>query len=311
MTDQNTPYVSYNPGDLITAGDSIRLQLLIKKDIGDQIKAAIDGLTRVAQAQDAEKLAGLTPDALAAQVLEYVQRQLPKRTGYLSVLRRLEVGKESVIDHRLGAWPLVSVFQLDYFRVVASEDGHVFNPLATFYLHHSSESRIRFRPENTPASDLESVDVDPVAGHPYHIPWRHMLELYGVETPEDATLSEVESEFWSRFNAAPNDRFDDDQYFHSPWFDRCCGERRTVRQLSRDWDNIYFQMRPRLTLNLTGTGEQEGTSVLPPPAPSEVQVVQFGLQSIGLTLLKAPQLPASPPTDFPTEHLKVLVLLKV
>ncbi len=305
MTEQTTPYIDRKPGDLITADDWVRLQHLIQEDIARQVTTAVQGITSVAQSQDAEKLAGLTPDALAAQILDYVQRQLPKRTGYLSVLRRLEPGKESVIDHQLGAWPLMSIFQLDYFHVVAAEDGHVFDTLATFYLHHRSESRIRYRPENTPTGDLQSVEIDPSPGHPYHIPWKHMLELYGVQPPDDATLDEVESEFWSRFNAAPNDRFDDDQYFHSPWFDRCCGERRTVRALYRDWDDLYFQMRPRLTHNYMGSGDEQNGPPL--PAPSKVQAVQFDLQSVGLTLLGPPTVPDGHPTD----HLKVLVLLKV
>jgi hypothetical protein len=308
MTDPTTPYIVRKPGDLITADDDLRLQLLIKEDIANRVAAAVDGVKKdgVSKAEDAAKLAGLTPDALAAQILDYVQRQLPKRTGYLNVFRRLESGedKESVIEHKLGTWPLVSVFQLDYFKVVAAEDGHVFDPLATFYLYHKSESRIRFRPENAnPTDPFTSVEIDP-PGRPYRIPWKHMLELYGVAMPDDATLNEVESEFWEKFNAPPNDRFNDDQYFHSPWFDRCCGERRTVRQLYRDWDDIYFQMRPRQTLNVAHDAADQNS---PFPAPSKVRVVQYDLQSVGLTLLGEPEVPA----DHPKDHVKVLVLLKV
>jgi hypothetical protein len=296
------PYIPHNPGDLITADDWVLLQTRIQADIAKQVGDAVDSITHVANADDTTKLGGYTFDQLAQQILEYVERQLPKRTGYLSVFRKLLVDKESVIDHKLGAWPLVTVFQLDYFQVVAAEDEHVFSTLATFYLHHKSEAKIRFRPENQPNVDLVSIQIDP-EGHPYHIPWKHMLELYGVAMPDDATLDEVESEFWEKLGAAPNDKFDDDQYFHSPWFDRCCGERRTIKQLSKDIDDIYFEMRPRLTVNYTGNAQK-------PAAPTKLQVVQYDLQSTGLKLLENPTVPTVP-AGWPTDHVKVLVLLKV
>lgn len=309
------PYIDRKPGDLITADDWVQLQRLIQDDIAKQVGDAVAAITNVATSDDAAKVGGLTPDDLARQILDYVERQLPKRTGYLSVFRKLEIGKESVIDHKLGSWPVVSVFQLDYFRVVAAEDDHVFDTLATFYLHHKSEGKIRFRPENdTTTATPESVDIDPPGKHPYHIPWKHLLQLYNVELPGDATLDEVESEFWQKFCAAPNDMFDDDQYFHSPWFDRCCGERRTVKQLARDWDDIYFQMRPRLTVNY----DNSVNSDKPFPAPTRVQAVQYDLTSVGLTLLDTPVVPPPDDTKVPTEHLKVptdhlnvMVLLKV
>jgi hypothetical protein len=299
------PYVDRKPGDLITADDWLRLQTLIQGDIAKKVGDAVGAITTVPSADDAAKLGGFTYDQLAQQILEYVERQLPKRTGYFNVFRKLKIGQESVIDHKLGTWPLVTVFQLDYFNVVAAEDDHVFETLATFYLHHKSEAKIRFRPENNPTMDLVSITIDP-DGHPYHIPWKQMLELYGVDMPDDATLDEVETEFWQKLNAPPNDSFDDDQYFHSPWFDRCCGERRSVKQLARDWDDIYFEMRPRLTLNYTG-------APLQPQAPTQVQVVQYDLQSTGLTLLTQPTVPVDANNNplWPTDHLKVLALLKV
>jgi hypothetical protein len=305
MTDSTTtPYIDRKPGDLITADDWVRLQTLIKADIAKQVGDAVSAITSIASADDAAKLGGLTPAQLSQQVLDYVERQLPKRTGYLSVFRKLEVGKESVIDHKLGTWPLMTVFQLDYFPVVASEDDQVFEPLATFFLHHKNEGRIRYRPTGDADPNPRSMDIDPPGQHPYHIPWAHMLELYNVDTPDDATLDEVESEFWQKFNAPPNDTFDDDQYYHSPWFDRCCGERRSVKQLARDWDDIYFQMRPRLTLDYTRNPDQPTS---PTVAPSQVQAVHYDLQSSGLVLLGNPVVPP----DWPTDHLKVLALLKV
>jgi hypothetical protein len=315
MSDELTAYISRKPGDLITAQDWNGVQDMIKKDIAGQINEAVEGITTVDHAVDAQTVDGKTVDELAQQVFEYVLRQLPKRTGYLSVFKKLELGEESVIEHALSAFPLVDVYQLEYFEVVASEDDNVFKTLTTFFLHHTSERTIRYRDEGAPAPP-ESIDVDPPDGHAYHIPFKVMLELYGVEAHEDSSLGDIEAEFWTAFNRTPNDRFDDDQIYHSPWFDRCCGEKRTVKSLARDWDDIWFQVRPRKTINYPAGDVAGGddTTRGPLPAPTQIQVAQFDLDSIGLTLLQPPLVSPYPRGEGKrqqADHLKVLVLLKV
>jgi hypothetical protein len=305
MSNQVSPYISRKPGDLITAQDWNGMQELVKNDMADRIQTALDNLTVIDRAEDADKLGGKTPDELSQQVLEYVLRQLPKRTGYLSVYKSLEPDKEYVIEHKLSAFPLVDVYQLDYFNVVASEDGHVFETLTTFYLYHSSESRIRYRPEEATTQPSVSVEIDPSEGHAYRIPFKYMLELYGVEFAEDSSLGDIETEFWQVFNAAPNDRFSDDQHYHSPWFDRCCKEGRSVHSMARDWDDIWFQVRPRKTINYAGLDGNDQIRIL--PAPTKVEVVHFDFDNIGLRLLGEPVVPDGHPND----HLKVLVLMKV
>ncbi len=192
------------------------------------------------------------------------------------------------------------------FNVVASEDSHIFETLTTFYLYHTSESRIRYRPEDPSNAAAKSVEIDPADGHPYRIPFQHMLELYGVEYGDNSSLSDVETEFWKKFLSAPNDRFDDDQYFHSPWWDRCCREDRTVGGMGRDWNDLWFQVRPRKTINYAGlgVGDDQITTL---PAPTKVQVVHFDFDTVGLRLLGNPVVPDGHPND----HLKVLVLMKV
>ncbi len=115
MSAQVFPYINRKPGDLITAQDWNGMQEMVKTDIAGQVQAAVDGIKVVAHSEDSDKLGGKTPDDLAQQVLEYVMRQLPKRTGYLSVFKNLEPDKEYVIEHKLSAFPLVDVYQLDYF----------------------------------------------------------------------------------------------------------------------------------------------------------------------------------------------------
>lgn len=323
MSDQALPYISRNAGDPVTAEDWNGMQVMIKSDIHSQVETAIDALEHVDQAGDAEKFGGKSPDEYAKEIIDRLLHELPKRTGYMALYKDLKVGEEVVLEHKLGAFPLTDIYQLDYFRVVCSEDEHVYESFTTFYLYHSSESKIRFRPETAPTGNPVSIEIDPPDGHPYRIAFKTMLDLYNVKYDDNQSLGDLENDFWKAFFSAPNDEFDDDQYCHSPWFDRCCREERTVRYLKQrgDWDDIWFQVRPRKTINYAPTAKQgQATGT---PAPTQIQVAHFDFDTLGLTLLTDPVLPqdwtnpqpSSP--DFPApdpvggSHLKVLVLLKV
>ncbi len=326
MSDQPLPYIQRKPGDPITAEDWNEVQVDIKGDIHGQITTAIGALQSVPQSGDAGKFGGKTPDEYAQEIVDRVLHELPKRTGYLAIFKDLKVDQESVVTHKLGACPLTDVYQLDYFRVICSEDDHVYESFVTFFLYHASESKIRFRPEETPNLQSISVPIDPVDGHAYRIPFQTMLKLYQVDYTDSSSLDDVENDFWQAFLNDPNDKFSDDQYCHSPWFDRCCREERTVGYIKgrKEWDDIYFQMRPRKTINYSPTiafGTNEGPAVW--PAPTKIQVVHFDFDTLGLTLVENPILstdltsPTSLGTGFPApnaiaaDHLKVMVLLKV
>jgi hypothetical protein len=273
MTEQVLPYIQRKPGDPITSEDWNEMQIAIKGDIGERIASAIEDIDEVAQAGDAEKLGGKTPDQYAQDIIDRVLKELPKRTGYQPIFKNLKQNKENLVEHKLGAMPLVDAYQLDYFYVVASEDSHVFDTLTHFYLYHSSESKIRFRRETTPDDPIKSVTIDPPEGHAFRIPLETMLKLYKVEYTDESSLGDLETEFWKKFFSAPNDRFDDDQHYHSPWFDRACREQQTVKQLKsrREWDDLHFQVRPRKIIY--------GDHV-----PSHLKVVHFNLDTLGLTL---------------------------
>jgi hypothetical protein len=321
MNDQNN---HVQPGQLISADLWNQTMDNIEADISSQISTAIQNIESVPKAGDADKFGGQTPDAYAAAIVARVLHELPKRTGYMTVFKDLKVGEESVVEHRLGACPLTDIYQLDYFRVVASEDDRIFEAFTTFYLYQGGESKIRFRPEESPTEKQVSINIDPPDGHAYRIPFARMLALYDVEYDDSSSLGDVENDFWSKFLSQPNDAFDDNQYYHSPWFDRCCTEGRTVKQIKsrREWDDIYFQMRPFKTFNYN----PDTTSAATPdvwPGPTKIQTAHFDFDTLGLTLIETPVIsseftsPASKGTGFPVpdsitaDHLKVMVLLKV
>jgi len=199
-----------------------------------------------------------------------------------------------VIKHDLEACPLVDVYQLGLFKVVCSEDDEKHLAEVNLFLYHTSEHRIRFTP---PVGTAESVEIEPTDGPKYRIAFKDLLALYKVEYTDTSSLGDLETEFWKAFFAAPNDPFDDDQYCHSPWFDRCCGEKRTVKDLNQkgDWNDIWLKMTPGKTNNYSGAP--------PPVAPANIQVVHFDLNTLGIKDLRSPAANAA--------DAKLMMLLKV
>lgn len=344
------PYIKHHAGDLISADAANELQIMIREDIAKQAKDAAAGITHVQSADNAAHLEDHTLQQIKEALKNEILAEIPQRTGYRRLFLKLDLLEEKVVNHDLKTCPLVDIYQLDYFRVGASEDGYQFETWVNFYLYQTGEKRLRFRDESQPDSPLMTVDIEPPDGHAYRIPFSDMLEMYGVDFTEDSSLNDLETEFWEAFFGTPNDEFDDDQYAHSPWFDRCCRENMSVGEIKkkRNWDDIWFQMRPRKTVNypylggdpinrnndnvpIDGYGRptvpeaQEGFPVM--PSPTQIEVTHFDLNHLGLMLLRPAVYPLelfAPPNnqDGPRgiaqdrreqilRELKIMLLLKV
>lgn len=301
-------YIKRNPGDLVTAEDWNGVQIQIRGDIDKQVKTAINNIPSVKKADDAGTLAGKTADELTKEIIDKVLKEIPQRTGYMQLFKVLKVGEEKVIKHGLKANPVTDVYQLDYFEVVcakgeAKEDQTP--QWVNFYLYHTNEKK--------PRVAGRSIEIEPVDHQPFKILFKDMLERYHVKYTDTSSLDDLELEFWKAFFADPNDEFDTEQYCHSPWFEKCCGEQRTVTQLKQrgDWDDIWFKMEPRKTINYPIPVE----AGLQPPAPTQVQMVHFDFDTLGIELLVAPIYPANLSNNgaplINTKELKVMLLLKV
>jgi len=294
MSSEPTPYVSQNPGDLITAEAWNDVQKRIKEDIGRRIGEAIGKIIVVPNAENAYKLQNKTAEELAQEIVRRALQEIPKRTGYQKLFKRLKGQEEKAIEHKLETCPLVDVYALDAFPTVCSEDEQKTKETTTlFYLYHTSEKKIRYAPSGGAA---ETVTIEETDHTPFRIAFKDLLALYHVTYTEDSTLDDLETEFWKAFFADPNDQFDDDQYCHSPWWDRCCGDRRTVAELKKrgDWDDLWLKMAPRKTINYTQSGTTPPTVV-----PDKTQVVHFDLNTVGVKYLAA------------SGELPVMLLLKV
>jgi hypothetical protein len=330
MTADMQPYFEFEPGMLITAEDQNSVQRKIKEDIRSTVDKAIDDIKVVKRAESADKLNDQTLEQLIAEITRRVLDEVQKRSGYLNVFRRLRFEAldlkdmhraSSIIKHNLGAFPLVDVYRLDYFPAIISEDGEKFFGWLLFYIYHGSEKRIRYTgtDEKNKTKTIQ-LEIERTEDPMFKISFKELLDLLKVEYADETTLSEVENAFWAALFSDPNDNFDDDQYGHSPWFDKCCGDERTVGSLRSDWDNIWVKIMPRKTINyagfsVAGDNERDGE----PFAPNDVRVMHADRNTVALKLLKEPGVPPHIPDTSPTatpfparqEELPVMVILKV
>jgi hypothetical protein len=335
-----TPYIPKNPGDLVDAASWNGMQVDIKQDIAKQISTAIGQLKSVDHAGDADKLGGQDTNQLTQDIIRKVLEQLPKfNGGYLRTFNRLPIYQDKIINHGLHSCPLVDVYQLDYFKVVCAKGPEKTDETlewTNIYLYHSSERRIR-KPQQPPKTQPNYVDIEPADGsRPFRILFSDMLTLLGVQYSDTTDLDELETQFFQKFYASPNDEFDADQACHSPWFEKCCGEKRSVQDLKQrgDWNQIWFKIMPRKTINYLSPQvsdfkclQQPPQPIAPTAAPTQVQVVHYDFDNVGLKLVAPPVYPvdfatasAQPQPADPPEfsappdalcELKVMVLFKV
>lgn len=329
MPGKDDLYLERFPGDLLTAEDWNDLQRGIKTDITSQVGDAVKKLKSVVvdNATDADKLGGKTVDELTNDIVQKALSKIPKMTGYRMVFKRLEpctpvtdkaklplIDKMRVVKHELKACPLVDVYQLDYFRVLCAtgdDKDDQSEAWVNFYLYHTNEKRLIAKDRT-----LKPFEIEPIDLQPYRILFKELLYLFKVEYTDTTSLDDLENDFWKVFFKYPNDSFEEDQFCHSPWFEKCCGEKRTVGDLKKQgaWDDIWFQMRPRKTINFPFNANAD--LVLSDPAPTQVMVTHFDFDTLGIALLTKPDyaslLKVVPdPTDPKFSWLNVMMLLKV
>lgn len=354
MSDQDQPFVTVHPGDMLTAGTINHIQVLTRQEIAKQIAAAFAKISGVDvdQAKNAHTLDNLTVDKLSQQIVQEALAKVPYKSNYRMFFRWLESPslnnskvKWDIVHHNLKAFPLVDIYQLDYFKVFCctgddlDDPNQLFVSHVNFYAYHGSEKRLRYKVGTPPVT--ETVDLEPVGQQAYRIPFREMLELVrgreGFEWDDDRVLKELETDFWQAF-LPKEDEFQESLFCHSPWFEK--NRDRTVGELHRrgDWENIWFQMQPEKKSSCpqpppdvdeppakTGTagvasGGSQGKNPKPAakfPCPMNVQVVHYDFNTLGIGLLEdvqyenAKELHDEDPDADKQLHASVMLLLKV
>src|SRR3954463_5033250 len=118
MPELNNPYLERSPGDLITAEDWNSMQLRAGRAIGDTRRKAVEQLTRVQAAGNADKLGGKSLAEVVDEVLRRAVQEIRSDSGYRQLFKILRVGEDNIVKHDLHLCPLVDLYQLDYFQVV-------------------------------------------------------------------------------------------------------------------------------------------------------------------------------------------------
>lgn len=354
-----TPYVPCKPGDLITCENWTKVQVEVKKDIVQHIKDI--KITDVDHSTNADKLDGKTSDEIIADaVKQAIEKFRQTAGGYSRTFNVLQLCQEKILKHGFGTPPLVDIYQLDYFKVVCAKGEEKTDQTlewVNFYLYHAVDERRIPKPvAPTKANVLRYVDIEGPGPQQFRLPFKDMLDLYNVSYTDTTKLLDLEDNFWTAFFGSPNyDTFDPDQWCHSPWFEKCCGEKRTVDDLKKggDWDKIMLKWMPRKTVNFepvapstfnsnlfppsTLPAGTPGSTCLTSPAPTQIQVVHYDFDSVGIKLLDYPwytpdmtdptkpiAFPGPQPTDADVDpanaftappnwwsELKVMVLMKV
>ena len=249
MSDEQKTYVEFKAGGIVSADEMNEMQSLICADIKAQVAAAIAALTEVPNAGDSEKLAGETPQELLDRFLEKAMQEFPSHSGYRMAFNRLVHDEPRKIEHNLKTCPLVDVYELKPFPVVCAHDDDKHVEQVRIFLYHSSEKKIR-HPEPTPGGPT-SITIEETDGEVFSIPLFEFLSLLDVPYDDNSSLQDLEAEFWDKLFEAPSDSFDPDEYCHSPWFERCCREERTVGSLKEkgDADELFVKMKKQKTIN--------------------------------------------------------------
>lgn len=301
MANDCKPYVEFAPGDLITAEGMNEMQVLVCEDICKQVEDGVAGVTEVETAKNALKLGGKTTEEICKEWLEKALQAIPKRSGYLKVFKRLKPDEINLIEHNLKTCPLVDVYQLVPFPVVCAIDEDKEATEVCFYLYHSSEKKIK--DPNGESVEIENGDF-PVQ---FKVPLLEMLELFEVPYTDDSSLGDLETELWKAMFSAPNDDFDMDDYCHSPWFERCCREERTVESLRKkgDLNDMWMKFIPKKTINMSASSRGDNINQNN-SCPKDLTVAHFNMNTTGLFWV-----PSDQDIGREIQEQKLMVLLKV
>jgi hypothetical protein len=245
MTNQTSPYISRNPGDLLSAGDWNQMQLDIKTDILANKEAAKEEIREegVDMAGNSEKFDNKTGTQWVAQLDErYAQKvhDHEETAGYRRYIKRFTSGEEDIalLDHNLGRYPLADLYQL--MEVVGlTNDRKILEEcpdletckLFVYYGHREAE-----RYGLMGSIHRRKIKIG--------IPLEQFLTELAVQYEDDDTLGDVLNDMLDAFMEDPNDEI---THCRSAWIEDSVKERRTVQDLkvADEWNDIKVALAPQ------------------------------------------------------------------
>jgi hypothetical protein len=232
------PWVPADPGELIQAGKWNEAQQYARAGIADleqSTASTVEELRVELRNVDAVRFGGDTPEEWSGTFAPR-QHNHEGQSVYRRYFKRFdEISQEAFLQHDLGRYPLVDVYELRPVvgprpRAAQASQALLSAKLLFYYGHVDADEydlRLRIGSERRPL------------GVPF---WQALAEA-GVEYEDDDTIEDVLNDLWTELARDPGDEID---HATTPWVDQNCGNRRTVRQLkdADQWRDLRLGIRP-------------------------------------------------------------------
>jgi hypothetical protein len=252
-----TPYIQRNPGDPITAEDWNAMQVEVKNHIANCIAAVKDEIrkTGVERADNSDRFATRSDTEWEQRLDERYAGRSHEHEGpsvyrrYIKRFSNQEGMREVFLEHGIGRFPLVDLYQLDPVTQ-KSEFEHC---KLLFYYGHE---------------DRDAFGLDVAYGRTEHqlgLRFEAVLQELGLAYDGDDAIADVVDGMWRTFAADPNDEID---HCQTEWMNECCRENKTVDELKRagQWEDFYVAIKPRKCETTCGSA-----SAAPPEARERVE----------------------------------------
>lgn len=267
MPTEKKPFIKHEAGGPITAEDSNAMQVQIKEYVENEIESAKTEIREgsVKQAENAEKFADKTPKNWTD---ELDQRYAPKvhdheeLAGYRRYFKRLKVDQKVVLEHQLGRFPLVDVYEL---LPVSSVGANATDQKSTFYLYYHHEERDR---------DVLFTEDRGMKRWPWGIPLEKILQEYHVQWDDDDTLGDVVNDFLDAFFKPPE--VDHMEHRTSIWINDHRKEIISDLKSHDEWPDIRWVVKPHKLI----VGRVPGNANIPSEALWWIDVVHLSYDAL-------------------------------
>lgn len=245
MQNQTTPYITRNPGDLLAAGDWNQLQLDIKDDIQAAKEAAKEEIREegVNLAGNSEKFDNKSSTEWVSQLDERYAQKIHDHeeiAGYRRYIKRFTEDDDVVLlDHGLGRFPLVDVYELKELigltndKKILTECPELGLDTCKLFVYYGHREAERYGLMGNIHRKKIKIGV----------PLEIFLTELSVDYEDDDTLGDVLNDMLDAFMEDPNDEI---THCRSDWIEESVKDRRKVEELKQadEWPDIKVALLP-------------------------------------------------------------------
>jgi hypothetical protein len=255
MSEMLTPYIERVPGDLISAEDWNAIQVKMQQDLANKVGQVQKALNEHMQALvNAATIGGKSIDEIRAELDQrYVRNSDLNYSGgkHMRYFKEIEAPvKPVIIEHNMGKFPVVNVFELTTLEGVYSEPGT-----------ESEATQVKFLVYYAGATDRAARKLITKGTEEKHWgdPLTFWLELFGMNVTPTQAFADVLNDLWDKMFDTDDaqDHFDQGKFGHTSYIQKeMLDKNRTVENLRAGgfWDNLRVAIRPQLLSPNQGEG---------------------------------------------------------